>query len=225
MTPFPDAVESSPVPPNNDNVSLSRSIAMSLEPSETSKSCAVMFASTYALIDCCDATLVAELLAKLSSSKNALPDKAVFSTGLFKTGLVSVLLVNVAVVPEKYVSSLVMAICFIVPLSFTMNWSASTKTTELALVSPSKTLSSVPVDVIATEPFSFGDVSVLLVSVCVPVSVATVLSIAKVKLLPLKLEVKPVPPKSPRTSESKSIEPLLEPSETSKSSAVSCVST
>ena len=46
MTPFPDAVESSPVPPNNDNVSLSRSIAMSLEPSETSKSCAVMFAST-----------------------------------------------------------------------------------------------------------------------------------------------------------------------------------
>ena len=46
VTPLPDAVESSPVPPNKESVSLSRSIAMSLEPSETSKSCAVMFAST-----------------------------------------------------------------------------------------------------------------------------------------------------------------------------------
>ena len=177
------------------------------------------------MIDCCDATLVAELLDKSSSSKNALPETEVFNTPLFITGAVKVLLVNVAVVPEKYVSSLVTAICFIVPLSFTMNWSASTKTTELALVSPSKTLISVPVVVIAIEPLSLGAVSVLFVSVCVPVSVVTVLSIASVILLPLRLEVKPVPPKIPNTSESKSIEPLLLPSVMSKSSAVSCVST
>ena len=106
-----------------------------------------------------------------------------------------------------------------------MNWSASTKTTELALVSPSNTLISVPVVVIAVEPFIFGDVSVLLVNVCVPVRVATVPSIAKVKLLPLNEEVRPVPPKRPNTSESRSIEPLFEPSDTSRSSAVSCVST
>ena len=127
--------------------------------------------------------------------------------------------------PEKYVSSLVTAICFIVPLSLTINWSASTKTTEEALVFPSKTLISVPVVVIATEPLSLGVVSVLLVSVCVPVSVVTVLSIASVILLPLRLDVKPVPPKIPNTSESKSIAPLFVPSVMSKSSAVSLVST
>ena len=48
-----------------------------------------------------------------------------------------------------------------------MNWSASTITTELALVSPSKTLISVPVVVITVEPLIFGDVNVLLVSVSV----------------------------------------------------------
>ena len=52
----------------------------------------------------------------LSSSLNAVPDNVPFSTGL-----VNVLLVSVAVVPEKYVSSLVTAICFIVPLSLTIN--------------------------------------------------------------------------------------------------------
>ena len=143
-----------------------------------------------------------------------------------------------------------------------MNWSASTITTALALVSPSKTLISVPVVVIAVEPLILGDVkvllvkvsvvvrptrvsdvvgsvnvplllicaitgvvSVLLVSVCEPVSVTTLLSIASVMLLPLRLEVKPVPPKMPNTSESKSIEPLLEPSVMSKSSAVIADST
>ena len=44
-------------------------------------------------------------------------------------------------------------------------------------------------------------------------------------LLPLRLLVKPVPPKIPNTSESKSIEPLLEPSVMSKSSAVIAAST
>ena len=66
---------------------------------------------------------------------------------------------------------------------------------------------------------------VLFVSVCVPTSVATVLSIAMVMLLPLRVEVAPVPPKIPNASESKSIEPLALPSVMSKSSAVICVST
>ena len=193
----------------------------------------------------------------LSSSKNAVPDKPVF-----RTGLVRVLLVNVAVVPETYVSTLVTASCFIVPPSLTMIWSASAITTLDAEVFPSNTFNSVPVVVIAVEPFNLGDVkvlfvsvsvvarptsvsvpvgmvtvpellmlvitgvvSVLFVSVCVPVSVATLLSMASVMLLPLKLEVKPVPPNIPSTSESKSIEPLLLPSVMSKSSAVIAVST
>ena len=80
-------------------------------------------------------------------------------------------------------------------------------TTELALVSPSNTFISVPVVVIAVDPFIFGDVSVLFVSVCVPVNVATVPSMANVKLLPLRLDVSHVPPNKPRTSLSKSIEP------------------
>ena len=46
---------------------------------------------------------------------------------------------------------------------------------------------------------------VLLVSVCVPVSVATVESIAKVTALPLPLVSIPVPPVNVRDSESKSI--------------------
>ena len=134
-------------------------------------------------------------------------------------------MVNVLVVPEKYVSSLVTAICFITPLSLTINWSLSCTTTEEAFVFPSKTFNSVPVVVIAVEPFNLGVVSVLFVNVCVPVSVATVLSIASVMLLPLREEVIPVPPSKPNTSESKSIEPLLEPSVMSKSSAVILVST
>ena len=84
-----------PVPPNKDSVSESRSIDISVVPSLTSKSCAVTCESTYALIDCCEATFVAELDDKLSSSKNALPDRLPF-----KTGLVKVLFVSVAVVPE-----------------------------------------------------------------------------------------------------------------------------
>ena len=111
------------------------------------------------------------------------------------------------------------------PLSLMINLSASTITTEEPPVFPSKIFSSVPVVVIAVEPFNLGCVSVLLVSVCVPEIVATELSIAKVKLLPLNADVKPVPPNRPNTSESKSIAPLLVPSVTSKSSAVSFVST
>ena len=61
---------------------------------------------------------------------------------------------------------------------------------------------------------------VLLVRVCVPVKVATVLSMAKVTPLPLAVDVKPVPPSNDRVSLSRSIAMLFEPSVTSKSSAV-----
>ena len=50
-----------------------------------------------------------------------------------------------------------------------------------------------------------GVVRVLLVSVCVPVKVATVESIAKVTVLPLPLVSIPVPPVNVKVSESKSI--------------------
>ena len=103
-------------------------------------------------------------------------------------------------------SSLVTASCFIVPLSLSMIWSASTITTDDAEVSPSRMFNSVPVVVTAVEPFNLGCVSVLFVSVCVPVSVATVLSIERVMLLPLRAESTPVPPSIPSVSESKSIE-------------------
>ena len=46
VTPLPLAVEVRPVPPNKDRVSESRSMAISVVPSDTSKSCAVMLAST-----------------------------------------------------------------------------------------------------------------------------------------------------------------------------------
>ena len=73
---------------------------------------------------------------------------------------------------------------------------------------------------------SVGDVRVLLVSVCVPVSVVTVLSIAKVTALPEPLVSTPVPPVNVRVSESRSM--LNAPPESawkSKSCAVTCEST
>ena len=61
-----------------------------------STSSAVTVASIYALIDCWDANFVAELDAILSSSKNALPETAVFNTALVSTGDVKVLFVRVS---------------------------------------------------------------------------------------------------------------------------------
>ena len=61
---------------------------------------------------------------------------------------------------------------------------------------------------------------VLLVSVCVPVSVVTVPSIARVTPLPDAVEVIPVPPKMLRVSESKSIAITVVPSVRSRSWAV-----
>ena len=88
-------VLSIPVPPAIVNVSLSKSIAIVPLSEVTSKSCAVIVASTYALIDCWDATLVAEFEERSSSSKNADPETAVFNTPLVIVGLVKVLFVNV----------------------------------------------------------------------------------------------------------------------------------
>ena len=66
---------------------------------------------------------------------------------------------------------------------------------------------------------------VLLVSVCVPVRVATVPSIAKVTLLPDAVDVIPVPPNNPKDSLSRSILIELLPSVKSRSCAVTCEST
>ena len=98
-------------------------------------------------------------------------------------------------------------------------------TSPVVTVAPSKIFNSAPVLVIAVASLILGCVSVLFVSVCVPVSVTTVLSIERVILLPLRLESTPVPPSTPNTSESKSIEPLFVPSVMSKSSNVICAST
>ena len=65
---------------------------MSFEPLSAASVNDVFTASTYALIDCCVASCVAELELKSSSSNIALPE-----TPVFKTALVSVLLVKVCV--------------------------------------------------------------------------------------------------------------------------------
>ncbi len=70
-----------------------------------------------------------------------------------------------------------------------------------------------------------GDVSVLLVNVCVPVKVTTVASIANVTLLPLAVELIPTPPNKPNVSLSKSIAMVVVPSVISKSCKVTCAST
>ena len=89
-----------------------------------------------------------------------------------------------------------------------------------------------PITVLSIVPpsmsgvFTSGDVSVLLVSVCVPVSVATVESIAKVTALPEPDVSIPVPPVKVMVSLSRSM--LNAPPESawkSKSCAVSCEST
>ncbi len=66
---------------------------------------------------------------------------------------------------------------------------------------------------------------VLLVSVCEPARVATVASIAKVTVFVLAVDVRPVPPANVKVSLSRSIAISFEPSETSKSCAVTLVST
>ena len=66
---------------------------------------------------------------------------------------------------------------------------------------------------------------VLLVSVCDPVRVATVESIANVTLLPDAVESIPVPPNKPSVSLSKSIAIVEDPSDISRSCAVTCEST
>ena len=63
---------------------------------------------------------------------------------------------------------------------------------------------------------------VLLVSVSVPVFVATVESIAKVTLLPDAVLSIPVPPSNPKVSESRSIAIVEEPSLISKSDNPTC---
>ena len=92
---LPEPVVSIPVPPVNVNVSLSKSIEIDPLSVVISKSSAVIVLSTYALIDCWDAALVALLLAILSSSRKALPEREVLRTPLVITGLVKVLFVNV----------------------------------------------------------------------------------------------------------------------------------
>ena len=77
-----EPVDVKPVPPANVNVSLSKSIdnAPPLSPWK-SRSDAVNWLSTYALIDCCVARWVAESEDMLSSSLIAVPETPVFNTG------------------------------------------------------------------------------------------------------------------------------------------------
>ena len=70
-----------------------------------------------------------------------------------------------------------------------------------------------------------GAVIVLFVSVCDPVRVVTVLSIASVTVLPVALESRPVPPATVSVSLSRSIAIVPESVVMSRSSAVICVST
>ena len=95
VTVVPEATLARPVPPASVSVSLSRSTSIVPLSAAISTSSAVTVASTYALIDCCDANLVALLDAMLSSSKNALPEMAVFKTPLVIVGDVNVLFVSV----------------------------------------------------------------------------------------------------------------------------------
>ena len=56
------------------------------------------------------------------------------------------------------------------------------------------------IDVLNTGVVRAGDVSVLLVNVCVPDRVTTVASILKVTAVPLATELIPVPPNKPSVS-------------------------
>ena len=85
----------SPVPPSNVNVL--PEVNVSFEPLSAASVNDVFTASTYALIDCCVASCVAELELKSSSSNIAEPETAVFKTALVSVGAVSVLFVSVSV--------------------------------------------------------------------------------------------------------------------------------
>ena len=103
--------------------------------------------------------------------------------------------------------------------------SASTITTLDGTVSPSTTFISAPVAMIVVVSLILGCVIVLFVSVCVPVSVVTVLSIENVTLVPLAAESIPVPPNNPSVSPSRSMSIVLDPSVMSRSCNVTVAST
>ena len=56
VTVVPEALESNPVPPAIVSVSEPKATSIDPEPVVISKSCAVFYESTYALIDCCVAS-------------------------------------------------------------------------------------------------------------------------------------------------------------------------
>ena len=87
-------------------------------------------------------------------------------------------------------------------------------------------LSSSRIAVPETDVLMTGEVKVLLVSVCACVSLATVESTVKVKLVLLIVLSIPLPPIKPRVCESRSMDRLLpSPSVRSKSAAVATAST
>ena len=84
---------------------------------------------------------------------------------------------------------------------------APSMSTTSRLVVPSTSISPlISKEATVAVPVSVGAVNDLFVRVCEPVSVATVLSIAKVTALPEPLVSIPVPPVNVRVSESKSID-------------------
>ena len=170
VLPEPDV--SIPVPPAI--VSVSESKSMFNAPPESpwkSRSCAVTCESTYALIDCWVASAVALLLDISSSSAIAVIPSSKFNS------------VAVAVTPSKIFNSAAVAVT-----------PSNMFNSAVVAVTPSNKLISVAVAVTATSSFILGDVKVLFVSVCVPVNVATVLSIAKVIVLSETVVSIPVPP-------------------------------
>ena len=77
--------------------------------------------ATYALIDCCDATATFESLAKLSSSRNPVPDKAPFKIGAVKVLFVNVCEpVNVVTTDGSIAMSFVFAMIPVPPTTFSV---------------------------------------------------------------------------------------------------------
>ena len=88
------------------------------------------------------------------------PDKVPDKLAPLTVGVVSVLFVSVLLEAEKYVSKSVIATCFIVPSSLNTTLSALATVVEVALVSPSITLSSDVVEVTPSRIFISAAVEV-----------------------------------------------------------------
>jgi len=122
------------------------------------------------------------------------PELGVPSTGVVKVGDVKVLLVSVCVVSVP--TNVVVASGNVMVLSAVGSVTVKVVSKSLAVTPSNTILASFKVN-----PVTTGLVIVLLVNVCDPVSVATVLSISTVTVLLVTAEVMPVPPTKVNVSE------------------------